>query len=45
MLLRKGLESAAHDVIAKLETMKEDIAGKNLVAEVATISAAPKSVN
>lgn len=40
MLLRRGLESAAHDVIAKLETMKEDIAGKkSRVAEVATISA------
>lgn len=40
MLLRKGLEAAATDVIAKLETMKEDIAGKRgRVAEVATISA------
>jgi chaperonin GroEL len=40
MLLRKGLETAATDVIAKLETMKEDIAGKKTrVAEVATISA------
>ena len=40
MLLRKGLEAAATDVIAKLETMKEDIAGKKgRVAEVATISA------
>jgi chaperonin GroEL len=40
MLLRKGLESAAHDVIAKLETMAEDIEGnKSRVAEVATISA------
>lgn len=40
MLLRKGLESAAQDVIAKLETLAEDIQGKKgRVAEVATISA------
>lgn len=40
MLLRKGLEAAAHDVITKLETMSEDIQGKkSRVAEVATISA------
>jgi chaperonin GroEL len=40
MLLRKGLEAAAHDVIIKLETMSEDIQGKkSRVAEVATISA------
>lgn len=40
MLLRKGLESAAQDVIAKLSSMSEDIAGKqSRVAEVATISA------
>jgi chaperonin GroEL len=40
MLLRKGLEAAAHDVIAKLSTMSEDVQGKkNRVAEVATISA------
>ena len=40
MLLRKGLEAAAHDVISKLEGYKEDIAGKQgRVAEVATISA------
>jgi chaperonin GroEL len=40
MLLRKGLETAAQTVIAKLETMSEDIAGKkSRVAEVATISA------
>lgn len=40
MLLRKGLEAAAQDVIAKLGTMAEDVAGKkNRVAEVATISA------
>jgi len=40
MLLRKGLEAAAHDVITKLNGMSEDIQGKkSRVAEVATISA------
>jgi chaperonin GroEL len=40
MLLRKGLEAAAHDVITKLETLSENIQGKkSRVAEVATISA------
>ena len=40
MLLRKGLEAAAQEVIAKLETMSEDIQDKkSRVAEVATISA------
>src|SRR6195952_3760426 len=40
MLLRKGLEAAAHDVITKLGTLAEDIQGKkSRVAEVATISA------
>lgn len=40
MLLRKGLEAAAQDVIAKLGTLAEDIQGKKgRVAEVATISA------
>lgn len=40
MLLRKGLEAAAQEVLAKLGTMSEDIAGKkSRVAEVATISA------
>jgi chaperonin GroEL len=40
MLLRKGLEAAAHDVIEKLSGMAEDIQGKKgRVAEVATISA------
>lgn len=40
MLLRKGLEAAAQDVLTKLDTMSEDIAGKKgRVAEVATISA------
>jgi chaperonin GroEL len=40
MQLRKGLETAASDVIAQLNGMAEDIAvNKKLVAEVATISA------
>lgn len=40
MLLRKGLEKAAHDVLTKLGGMSEDIKSKkNRVAEVATISA------
>jgi len=40
MLLRKGLEAAAQDVISQLSGMAEDVAGKkNRVAEVATISA------
>ncbi len=40
MLLRKGLETAATDVIAKLGTLAEDVVGKKgRVAEVATISA------
>jgi chaperonin GroEL len=40
MLLRKGLESAAHDVIVKLDGLREDIAAnKKRIAEVATISA------
>ncbi|MFZ1323647.1 MAG: chaperonin GroEL, partial [Candidatus Saccharimonadales bacterium] len=40
MLLRVGLEAAAHDVIRALDGLKEDITGKkNRVAEVATISA------
>src|SRR6185437_10214939 len=40
MLLRKGLEAAASDVVAKLGGMSEDIQGKkSRVAEVATISA------
>lgn len=40
MLLRKGLEAAAHDVLKKLDGMSEDInANKKRVAEVATISA------
>lgn len=40
MLLRKGLEAAAHDALAKLDGLAEDITGKKTrVAEVATISA------
>jgi chaperonin GroEL len=40
MLLRKGLESASHEVLAELGGLSEDIAGKkSRVAEVATISA------
>ena len=40
MLLRRGLEAAAQDVLAKLSTLSEDIEGKKgRVAEVATISA------
>ncbi len=40
MLLRKGLESAAQDVLKGLEDYREDVgAKKNRVAEVATISA------
>lgn len=40
MLLRKGLETAAADVIKELSGLGEDITGKkNRVAEVATISA------
>lgn len=40
MLLRKGLEAAASDVIAKLSEYREDIGSqKKRVAEVATISA------
>jgi chaperonin GroEL len=40
MLLRKGLEAAAQDVISQLSGLAEDITGnKKRVAEVATISA------
>lgn len=45
MQLRKGLESAAHDVIKALDGLKEDIAGKkSRVAEVATISAGDREI-
>lgn len=45
MLLRKGLESASAEVIAKLTGMSEDIkANKKRVAEVATISAGDDTI-
>ena len=45
MLLRKGLEAAAQDVLGKLEGMREDIQGKKgRIAEVATISAGDKEI-
>ena len=45
MLLRKGLEAAAHDALKQLGTLSEDIAGKkNRVAEVATISAGDNEI-
>lgn len=45
MLLRKGLEAAAADVIAKLNGMAEDIkSNKQRVAEVATISAGDSEI-
>jgi chaperonin GroEL len=45
MLLRKGLETAASEVIAKLEGLAEDIKGKkSRVAEVATISAGDAAI-
>ncbi len=45
MLLRKGLEAAAAEVISKLSSMSEDIkANKKRVAEVATISAGDDTI-
>lgn len=45
MFLRKGLESAAQNVIAELGDMAEDIQGKkSRVAEVATISAGDAAI-
>lgn len=45
MLLRKGLENAAKDVLAKLDGMREDIAAnKQRIAEVATISAGDSGI-
>lgn len=45
MLLRKGLETAAHDVLTKLDGLSEDIkANKKRVAEVATISAGDSEI-
>ncbi len=45
MLLRKGLEAASKDVIAKLSSMSEAVVGKKgRVAEVATISAGDSEI-
>lgn len=45
MLLRKGLEAAAADVLKQLDGMSENIAGKKgRVAEVATISAGDEQI-
>lgn len=45
MLLRKGLEAAAHDVLERLDGMREDIAAnKKRIAEVATISAGDATI-
>lgn len=45
MLLRKGLETAAHEAIKKLNGMSEDIeSNKKRVAEVATISAGDSEI-
>jgi chaperonin GroEL len=45
MLLRKGLEQAAQEVLAQLGSMAEDIAGsKARIAEVASISAGDKEI-
>ena len=45
MLLRKGLETAAHDVLGKLGGISEAVGNKkNRVAEVATISAGDEEI-
>lgn len=45
MLLRKGLEQAAHEVVTKLDGLAEDIkARESRVAEVAAISAGDKEI-
>jgi chaperonin GroEL len=45
MLLRKGLENAAQEVLSQLGALSEDIAGKkSRVAEVATISAGDSQI-
>ena len=45
MLLRKGLEAAAHQALAQLDGLREDIQSKkSRVAEVATISAGDKEI-
>src|SRR3954469_802775 len=45
MLLRKGLDAAVRDILAKLDDLREDIRGKkSRVAEVATISAGDRTI-
>jgi len=45
MLLRKGLDAAVHDILVKLDELREDIRGKKgRVAEVATISAGDRKI-
>ena len=45
MLLRKGLETAAHQALAQLDGLREDIQSKkSRVAEVATISAGDREI-
>jgi chaperonin GroEL len=45
MLLRKGLEAAAEEVLVRLNGMREDIQGKkSRIAEVATISAGDQEI-
>lgn len=45
MLLRKGLEAAAQEVVTKLQSMSEDVQGnKKRIAEVATISASDSAI-
>ncbi len=45
MLLRKGLDAAAREVLVKLDEVREDIRGKkSRVAEVATISAGDRRI-
>lgn len=45
MLLRKGLEAAAHQALAQLDGLREDIQSKkSRVAEVATISAGDREI-
>lgn len=45
MLLRKGLEAAAHEALGQLATLSEDVADKKTrVAEVATISAGDSEI-
>lgn len=45
MLLRKGLEAAAQEILGKLDGLREDIQGqKGRIAEVATISAGDSEI-